>query len=191
MIALVAAVLAAAVLSPQSSSGAENWPCGARPQPPLQAEAFWPGLRLDESWRSDPEVASLVSQTAPRSLPLEEAQARLAAFVKVRPASAPLLAAGLFETVSNDRAEIISGIYRFNTRQMQLSKRVEQDYADLEAAKGKAPSDVDGELQDRTDWDVRIFEDRQRMLPLICRQPDVLESRLHDLLISLPKTNSR
>jgi len=36
-------------------------------------------------------------------------------------------------------------------------------------------------LQQQVDWDARIFDDRQRLLPAVCEQPRVLEQRLFAL----------
>jgi hypothetical protein len=36
-------------------------------------------------------------------------------------------------------------------------------------------------LQQQVDWDSRIFDDRQRLLPAVCEQPRVLEQRLFAL----------
>jgi hypothetical protein len=36
-------------------------------------------------------------------------------------------------------------------------------------------------LQQTIDWDSRIFDDRERLLPTICQQPSVIEQRLFAL----------
>jgi hypothetical protein len=36
-------------------------------------------------------------------------------------------------------------------------------------------------LQQQIDWDSRIFDDRQRLLPVVCEQPRVLEQRVFAL----------
>jgi len=38
-----------------------------------------------------------------------------------------------------------------------------------------------GALQQQIDWDSRIFDDRQRLLPVVCEQPRVLEQRVFAL----------
>jgi hypothetical protein len=36
-------------------------------------------------------------------------------------------------------------------------------------------------LQQTIDWDSRVFDDRERLLPVICQQPSVIEQRLFAL----------
>jgi hypothetical protein len=36
-------------------------------------------------------------------------------------------------------------------------------------------------MQQQVDWDSRIFDDRQRLLPVVCEQPRVLEQRVFGL----------
>jgi hypothetical protein len=36
-------------------------------------------------------------------------------------------------------------------------------------------------LQQTIDWDSRVFDDREHLLPVICQQPSVIEQRLFAL----------
>jgi hypothetical protein len=37
------------------------------------------------------------------------------------------------------------------------------------------------DMQNELNWDTRIFDDRQRLLPAVCGQPVLLEQRLYQL----------
>ena len=36
-------------------------------------------------------------------------------------------------------------------------------------------------IQQQIDWDSRVFDDRQRLLPVVCEQPRVIEQRVFAL----------
>ena len=177
---------------------AAAWPCEGQPKDSLAASEIWPAAAGADAraWRSDPAIARLVADVAPRSVDVADAGAQLYRFAERAAAPAAVrarLAAGLIETIDDERRTIIAGIRRFNGRQDQLARRIEGGYAvaDKEAAGGadtaadRAATDAAVSTDEQIRWDTRIFEDRQRMLPLICRQPAVLEARLASLVAAL------
>jgi hypothetical protein len=95
------------------------------------------------------------------------------------------LFAGLFETMSQERSQIIQGIKHFNGRQDSLSQRIQEGWKQLDDLD---PSSADPKvveqriaLQQTIDWDSRVFDDREHLLPVICQQPTVIEQRLFAL----------
>lgn len=190
---LVAAALiagtAAAVTKPAATLGA-GWPCETEPKPTLAAADYWSAASTADArdWRSDPAVARLVTDLAPRSVPVEDAGAQLRQFI-ARSTSPDVtrarLAAGLVETIDAERRIIINGIRRFNGRQDQLGRRIEAGYVASDAARAKSAAEQKAAAEEQVQWDTRIFEDRQRMLPLICRQPAALESRIAALVAAI------
>ncbi len=101
---------------------------------------------------------------------------------------APVLTAvfaGLFETMSDERGQIIRGIKHFNNRQDSLSARIQEGWKQMDTLD---PSSTDQKvieqrvaLQQTIDWDSRVFDDRERLLPAICQQPSIIEQRLFAL----------
>ena len=95
------------------------------------------------------------------------------------------LFAGLFETLSAERNDIVRGIKRFHRRQDALARRIEEGWKALGEIDPNAtdPKLVEQRLalQQQVDWDGRIFDDRQRLLPVVCEQPRVLEQRVFAL----------
>jgi hypothetical protein len=206
--ALCAAALFAATAIAQSSeapgsgqaepaTGTANpgsaWPC----EQPLRAEmsigAMWAGPDPnagEKSWKEIPEVAALVGQIAPRRIPEEEAVVsihRFAAGYKgaEREQALTKLFAGLFDTLNAERDDIVRGIKRFNRRQDALARRIEEGWKALGELDPNTtdPKAVEERvaLQQQVDWDSRIFDDRQRLLPVVCEQPRVLEQRVFAL----------
>ena len=173
----------------QSSASTDaGWPCDVEPKAKLELSDYWKQPVASEAWRSNAEVASLVSDVAPRRVAQDEAVARLSALATRPAAFRGLVAAGLVETIDAERHSIIVGIKRSNARQALLATRIESSYAQLEAPKGAPVEASKAALEEQAEWDTRIFEDRQKMLPVICRQPAVLEARLGALISALKST---
>jgi hypothetical protein len=170
-----------------------DWPC----EQPLRAEmsigAMWSGpdpKAAPKGWREIPEVAALVGQIAPRRIPQEEAVASIQRFAAgytgaERTAALTELFAGLFDTLNAERDDIIRGIKRFYRRQDALARRIEEGWKLLGELDPNATDAKTVEqrvaLQQQVDWDSRIFDDRQRLLPVVCEQPRVLEQRVFAL----------
>ena len=170
------------------AAAAAGWPCEAVPEKLPSFSRYWPERNAEaiaKNWRADSANAALVAQIAPRSMSEDEAIARIrarAANAKDREQAMAALVAGLVETISAERQAIITGIYRFNERQGHLAKRIEGGYQQADKLPGtQQAGDQRADFQDQLDWDIRIFEDRQRTLPIICKQPAILEARLKTL----------
>ncbi|QXQ05948.1 hypothetical protein KX816_17355 [Sphingosinicellaceae bacterium] len=194
--------------APHPASATPEWPCETEPASTLTAADIWApaGTPSARNWRSDATLARLVADVAPRSVPVPEAGLQLQQFAARQPnpdVARARLAAGLIETIDAERRIIINGIRRFNGRQDQLARRIEQGYVDLDSPAAKAALDnpaakaaLDNSAakaaaerraaaDEQVQWDTRIMEDRQRMLPLVCRQPGALETRLNALISAL------
>jgi hypothetical protein len=170
-----------------------DWPCEQVQRPEISIGSVWhgpdPEAAAAASWRDNQAVASLVEQIAPRRMPQDqaiEAVHRFAAGYKDdRAGVLTALFAGLFETMSDERSQIIRGIKHFNSRQDSLSQRIQEGWKQLDALDpGSADPKVVEQrmaLQQTIDWDSRVFDDREHLLPVICQQPSVIEQRLFAL----------
>jgi dephospho-CoA kinase len=124
-------------------------------------------------------------------VPLEQAAAAIAWFAAAQPPdkrddALKLLFAGLISTVNSDRAVVISGIERFQQRQKARAAEIERQGAALRQLRERAASDdkARAELaaaEERYNWDVRVFTERQQSLPLACEVPVLIEQRLFAL----------
>jgi hypothetical protein len=170
-----------------------DWPCVQHKVPTLTSVQMWDGPAVDDltQWRDNEEMKKLIAVLASRRVPLEEAAAAIARFADAQPPdkrdrALELLFAGLLSTVNNDRAVVMSGIERFQKRQKARAAEIERQGAVLRQLKDRAESDekARSELaaaQERYDWDVRVFTERQQSLPIACEVPVLIEQRLFEL----------
>jgi hypothetical protein len=170
-----------------------DWPCVQRKVAMLSSAQMWDGADVDDltQWRDSEEMTKLIALLASRRVPLEQAAAAIAWFAAAQPPdkrddALKLLFAGLISTVNNDRAVVISGIERFQQRQRARAAEIERQGAALRQLRERAASDdkARAELaaaEERYNWDVRVFTERQQSLPLACEVPVLIEQRLFEL----------
>lgn len=175
-----------------ANAGAE-WPCEQPLRPELSVGAVWSGpdpQKAQDTWRDTPAIAALVGQIAPRHTAQDEAIASIHRFAAGYDGTARTEAltgvfGGLFETLNAERNDIVRGIKRFNRRQDALAQRIEEGWKSLGELDTQSTDPKLMEqrlaLQQQVDWDARIFDDRQRLLPAVCEQPRALEQRLFSL----------
>jgi hypothetical protein len=187
----------AAVLSGMSALAADpanpDWPCVQRKVASLTSAQMWDGPAVDDltGWRDRDDIKKLIAVLANRRVPLDEAVESVARFTDAQPPdkrddALKLLFAGLLDFVNNDRAVVVRGIERFQQRQKARAAEIERQGAVLRKLREHAASDqkARSELaaaEDRYQWDVRVFTERQQSLPLACEVPVLIEQRLFEL----------
>jgi hypothetical protein len=154
---------------------------------------MWDGPAVDDltAWRDNNEIGKLIAILASRRVSLEVAAAAIAQFADAQPQqkrdeALKLLFAGLLSTVSSDRAVVIGGIERFQQRQKARAAEIERQGATIRQLKERAASDEKARTElaaaeEKYDWDVRVFSERQQSLPLACEVPVLIEQRLFEL----------
>jgi hypothetical protein len=84
----------------------------------------------------------------------------------------------------------MSGIERFNQRQLERAKQIEKEGLTLppdkqaEAAGEELPAGEIGKLSDAEDkykWEVRVFQEKQAAIPIACEIPELIDQRAGDL----------
>ena len=185
---VTAAVFVATPSAHAASSG--DWPCVQRKVPELSLASVWTGPSLDaaaSTWRSDPEIADLVEQLAARRTGEEEARALIA---KLATSSGDgkrekllALLAGLFESLNDERSDIIGGIERYGRKQKQLAETLREETSKIDASRKDAAADPTkaAQMNDELTWSLRVFEERQRSLRYVCEVPVLIEQRLFTL----------
>lgn len=182
LVALLPATLAFAA-DPQNP----DWPCMQRRVPQLSAATVWQGPPIDaalKQWRDDPEVSRLVAELAARRMPVEDAQKAATAFITEDPAKrderATVLFAGLFDTLNQQRDDVIAGLERLTRRQRDFVHSIEADNVQLRQLQrdSNANPDAVADLAKRVDWGTRIFEERRRTIRYVCEVPVLIEKRL-------------
>ncbi len=178
---------------PAPVTGTMEWPCEAPLRGEMSIGAMWQGpdpATAQEEWRKTQAVVALVNEIAPRRVPQNEALASVRRFAagyqgEERARIMTQVFAGVFETLSSERSQIVRGIKRFYRRQEALARRMEEGWKALGEID---PNTTDpklaeqrADLQQMIDWDCRVFDDRQRLLPVVCEQPRVIEQRVFAL----------
>ena len=170
-----------------------DWPCVQRKVATLTSAQMWDGPSVDDltGWRDRDDIRKLIAILASRRVPIDEAVEAVTQFADAQPSdkrddALKLLFAGLLDVVNNDRAAVMSGIERFQQRQKVRAAEIERQGAVLRQLRERAASDqnVRSELsaaEDRYQWDVRVFTERQQSLPLACEVPVLIEQRLFEL----------
>jgi hypothetical protein len=192
MIALIATAL---IAPPGRAADTANpdWPCTQRKVATLTSAQIWDGPPVDDltQWREREEIEKLVPVLASRRVPLEEAAAAVARFAAVQPQdkrdeALTLLFAGVLQTINNDRAIVVRGIERFQQRQRSWAAEIEKQGAAIRDLKAKAATDEKAraelaQAEERYNWHVRIFSERQEAIPLACEVPVQLEQRVFEI----------
>ncbi len=156
----------------------EWWPCIQRYVPKLAVGTFWQGgLEKDDAWRENKEIVKLAKRLGSRDVSVEESLDEVKSFIAAsggQDAAEDLLRA--MESVSNEeRNRIVDGIKRFAKRQNLMINRIDQQTQDLETKELTAEQKKD--LEARQKWDIRVFEERERMVTYLCEQPVALEQK--------------
>ena len=170
-----------------------DWPCIQRKVATLTSVQMWDGPAVDDlaQWKDNEETRKLVAVLVSRRVPLEQAAASVAQFAAAQPQdkrdeALKLLFAGLLSTVNTDRATVMNGIERFQRRQKARAAEIERQDAELRQLKERAAANENARAElaaaeDRHNWDIRVFTERQQSLPLACEVPVVIEQRLFEL----------
>lgn len=184
-LALAASMEPGIAASPQHS----DWPCAQAKVPEISLAAVWAGPPLDDvqdKWKDDPKIASLVAKLAARRTPMDDAKGAITEFLAAAPdktMAAKLLFAGLFDTLNGQRFSVLNGLERATRRQREAADKIRSDTIELQALQGATPPDqrkVD-ELSNQLIWETRIFEDRRRVVKFVCEVPTAIDQRLFAL----------
>src|ERR1700726_4257828 len=128
LIALTVTFESASVVAaePRANSPERNWPCHQILVGRLSLAAVWSGPSIEGlAWRDDQAVADIVARLAARRTPLDDAERTIEDYTQSQGASKTkkLVAvfAGLFETLNDERTQVIEGLLRFGAKQKELA----------------------------------------------------------------------
>ena len=164
-----------------------DWPCIQRKQPHLSLGQMWTGPAPDDAVRElarTPEIAALADRLEQRRLPLPQAEAEIADYAKSadnQHLTALMLA--IFDRVEPHRTALMDGIARYGRKQVDLAARIEGHRHEMARLEAIDPPDFDAidAQEQKLDWDMRIFQDRQQALTYVCETPVILEQRVFAL----------
>ena len=191
LIVLTVTLEAASLVAAEQKSDLteRNWPCHQILVGQLSVAAVWSGPSIEGlAWRNDQAVADIVSTLAARRTPLEAAERAIEEFAQSQGASKTkkLVAvfAGLFETLNDERTQVIAGLLRFGAKQKELAGKIRAENALSREAPGKEPR-ASGQGEETVardlEWDLRVFDERHQSLTYVCETPALIEQRLFAL----------
>ena len=199
-LALLLACVLAALSSPvRADPRFPDWPCVQPKVTELSAASMWNGPSIDDvgtTWQDDDKIKDLVAQVSARRTPLDAAQKAIAEFVVGTTAEkqqkAKLIFAGVFDTLSSERNEVMDGLERTSRNELELAAKIKSDVADLRGLEDKPDSDQSKvkDLANEVEWSTRIFEDRRKTIRYVCEVPSTIEQRLFALARMIQQTLS-
>jgi len=192
--ALICAIIGieAAMLSPSHAFDPRypDWPCAQPKVPELSIATIWTGPSIADvgnSWQDDPKIADLVSRLAARRTPLDVAQKDIAEFLTGTPAEkqdkAKKLFAGLYDSLSSERTQVLDGIERAAHKEKELADKIKSDVDTLHAMEDKPDQDQAKvtDFSNQVQWSTTIFDDRRKTIRYVCEVPNTIEQRLFAL----------
>jgi hypothetical protein len=174
-----------------------DWPCAQPKVTELSAAAMWNGPSIADvgnTWQDDAKVKNLVEQIAARRTPLDVAQKAITEFIVGTPAEkqqkAKEVFAGLFDTLSSERRDVMDGLERTSRKELDLAAKIKTDVADLRGLQDKPDSDQTEikNLASEIEWSTRIFEDRRKTIRYVCEVPATIEQRIFALARTIQQT---
>lgn len=190
----LASVLAVIAVTPASANdpNTPEWPCVWRKFVTLDAATIWDGPAIDkiENWRNDDKIRNLSQFLIRRRIPLEEAEKHVKDYAQSidkaeRDKQLTRLFAAVLDRSNDDRKVVVAGIERFHKRQLARAKEIEKEGLTLPPLEeGLNTQPIDATEVDKLTpeeegykWDVRVFQERQRNIPLACEIPQLMDER--------------
>ena len=196
--ALAALALAAFAVQAQAADKRfPDWPCKQIKVPELSVASVWTGDAFETgsaAWKQNAKIADLVPLLAARRTEVDAADKAVADYAAALPeaerkAELTALFAALFDTLNAQRGEVMNGIERYAKKQKALAEKVREDTRKMQAEQDQPGADQ-AALDDKVkaiDWDLRVFDDRQKSLSAVCEVPVLIEQRLGALGKSVQK----
>jgi len=184
---LFTALIAVCACRPVLAAEDPDWPCPQVLVPEISAAVLWDGPSIEgAAWREDKEVAALVEHLSARRTSADAASNAIAEFVaqldpSERNARLTLVFAGVLETLNRDRAHLIDGIERYSRDQSRRAESIGHSLdalVELERKSSPEAAQQARDLRARLAIEERLFDERERSIPYLCRRPVVVEERL-------------
>ncbi|CAM4001795.1 hypothetical protein [Palleronia rufa] len=191
MIRILSNALAAGLLAWSAPAAAEDfsdptWPCVQRKVERLSIGLMWPEPVPDTALEGDlaDAVETLGATLALRRVGEDEMRSAIDRFVSAHGASVDLMGrvfAESFRRLAQRRTRIIGGIADMSLGQADLAARIDAARSEFDTISARDDPDFDrlDTLEEKIDWDERIYTDRQKSITYVCETPVLLEKRLY------------
>ena len=189
---LILCTFEAALPSPADAADPRDpdWPCMQAKVPEMSVASMWDGPSIADvgnSWEDDPKINDLVVRLAARRTALDAAEKAIADVITGSAAQkqdkAKKIFAGVFQTLSQQRSEVMSGIDRVARKETELANKIRSDVTALRELQDKPEQDqskIDA-LAAQVEWSTRIFDDRRKSIRYVCEVPTIIEQRVFAL----------
>jgi hypothetical protein len=189
---LILCTVEAALPSPADAADPRDpdWPCMQAKVPEMSVASMWDGPSIADvgnSWEDDPKINDLVVRIAARRTALDAAEKAIADVITGSAAEkqdkAKKIFAGVFQTLSQQRSEVMSGIDRVARKEKALANKIRSDVTALRELQDKPEQDqskIDA-LAAQVEWSTRIFDDRRKSIRYVCEVPTIIEQRVFAL----------
>jgi len=189
---LILCTVEAALPSPADAADPRDpdWPCMQAKVPEMSVASMWDGPSIADvgnSWEDDPKINDLVVRLAARRTALDAAEKAIADVITGSAAQkqdkAKKIFAGVFQTLSQQRSEVMSGIDRVARKEKELANKIRSDVTASRELQDKPEQDqskIDA-LAAQVEWSTRIFDDRRKSIRYVCEVPTIIEQRVFAL----------
>jgi hypothetical protein len=190
---LLALVVAAASSLAQSRADPRypDWPCVQPKVPQLSSAAIWDGPSIADvgnTWQDDAKVRDLVALIVVRRTTIDAASKAIADFfaevpADKKPQTEKEVFAGTFDSLNQERDEVMDGLERVARNEMDLGSKIKTDVAALRSLEDQPNADQAKikSLAAEVEWSTRIFEDRRKTIRYVCEVPGTIEQRVYAL----------
>lgn len=184
---------AAAAASPAAEEKKPDWPCVWRKVLALDAATIWDGPPVDPKdsvWRKDDTLRNLSQYLISRRVTEDEAGAAIKKYAdglkpEERDAKLTQLFNGVLTRTNEERRTVLSGIERFNKRQLERAAEIEKEGIalpsnnDLLGEDATPAGEIDklGDTEEKYKWEVRVFQEKQQNIPIACEIPQLMDER--------------
>lgn len=162
-----------------------TWPCIQRKVENLSLGIMWPHPVSDaELGANDLE---LIEALVLRRVSLDDAGELIDGYVagesKMTTQKLGAVFSEAFERINQRRRAIIEGIGRYSKKQIALAKSIDETRKQMATLMQATDPDFDAvdRLEEKLDWDERIYRDRARSLTYVCETPVQLEKRIYGI----------
>lgn len=184
MVPMMIAISFASPVAQAADFSDPTWPCIQRKVETLSLGQMFPH-GIPPMTTSNPEletrIAALSAKLSLRRYSEEQAGILIGEFARTEPGNPGLglVMQTVFENISRQRNDIINGIARYAVKQSLLSEQIEQRRSEMKTLIAANPPDFDriDAVEEKLDWDERIYQDRTRALSYVCESPVLLEKR--------------
>ena len=165
-----------------------DWPCIQRKVETISVGQMWPHpIRKTALIDEHKALAeALVSRLSLRRISLQEAEAHVAASVQAASLKPDVdfmgqIFTGVFQRLNRRRTRLMRGIERYARKQAVLAEKIDGIRSEIKRIEQQDEPDFDriDALEEKQDWDQRIFEERAKSLSYVCETPVLLEKRAY------------